>query len=160
MDSKCKHFLLDSVILFLKYPVISLDAVFYNTQGFWDPFSCPYQSDHFFLASTSYRGEAELDSKLPTLMEIYADTFHTTEAYQHNPIADLFCNIGLYTWIFIFGIVCAIKQKNRPLILSSLFPLLYLLTLCLGPGAIIRYAFPYILLAPVMAVNNFQPHHD
>lgn len=150
LDSKCKHFLLDSAILFLKYPIISLDAVFYNTQGFWDPFNCPYQSDHFFLASRDYRGGAELDSKFPALMELYTDTFYTTKAYQNNPVADLFCNIGLYTWIFILGIVCAIKKKNRPLILSSLFPLFYLLTLCLGPGAIIRYAFPYILLAPIM----------
>lgn len=150
LDSKCKHFLLDSAILFLKYPITSLDATFYNTQGFWDPFSCPYQSDHFFLASRDYRGGAEIDSKLPALMELYVTKFYKTESYQHNPIADLFCNIGLYTWIFILGMFYAMKTKNSPLIFSSLFPFLYLLTLCLGPGAIIRYAFPYILMAPVI----------
>lgn len=155
LDSKCKHFLLDSAILFLKHPIIALDSVFYNTQGYWDPFSCPYQSDHFFLASWDYRGGAEIDSKLPILMERYVNTFYKTEAYQNNLLADLFCNIGLYTWIFILGMFYAMKTKNSPLIFSSLFPFLYLLTLCLGPGAIIRYAFPYILMAPVLIGKIF-----
>lgn len=149
-DSACKHFLLYTAIFDLKHPIAAFDAAFYNTQGYWDLFHSPYQSDHFFLASSAYRGDAVLDSKLPWLTDLYLKYFHVTEEYQHNPLAVLFLNSGIYVWIFLFSLTKAIHTKNRPLMFSCLFFLFYLGTLILGPGAIIRYAFPFILLAPII----------
>ena len=153
-DSACKHFLLDTAIYDLKYPVVAFDAAFYNTQGYWDLFHSPYQSDHFFLASSAYRGEAVWDCKFPWLANIYLKYFHITAEYQHNPLAVLFLNSGIYIWIFLFALVNAVHKKNRPLILSCLFFLFYLGTLILGPGAIIRYALPFIFLAPVFQIGS------
>lgn len=153
-DSACKHFLLYTAIYDLKYPIAAFDAAFYNTQGYWDLFHSPYQSDHFFLAASAYRGDAVLDSKFPWLTDLYLKFFHVTEEYQHNPLAVLFLNSGIYIWIFLFALVNAMHKKNRPLIFSCLFFLFYLGTLILGPGAIIRYAFPFILLAPVFQIGS------
>lgn len=154
LDSACKHFLLDTAIYDLKYPIVAFDAAFYNTQGYWDLFHSPYQSDHFFLAASNYRGEAILDSKFPALTDLYLKYFHVTEAYQHNPFAVLFLNSGIYIWIFLFGLTKALYKKNRPLIFSCLFFLFYLGTLLLGPGAIIRYTLPFIFIAPVFQVGE------
>lgn len=110
-DSSCKHFLLDAAIYDLKYPVVAFDAAFYNTQGYWDLFHSPYQSDHFFLAASAYRGEAVWDCKLPWLANIYLKYFHVTAEYQHNPFAVLLLNSGIYIWIFLFSIVNALHKK-------------------------------------------------
>lgn len=150
LDSKCKHFLLDSAILNLKYPITCIDAILYNTQGYWDLFHSPYQSDHYFLSTDNYRGGAVFETKIPALANIYIDLFHVTEEYQHNPLAVLFLNSGIYIWLMLFTLVKSLHTKNNPLSFSLLFPLFYLLTLCLGPGAIIRYTFSYILMAPVL----------
>lgn len=149
-ESKCKYFLLHSAILNLKYPIICIDAVLYNTQGYWDLFHSPYQSDHYFLSTTSYRGGAVFDSKCQALADIYVNLFHVTEEYQHNPFAVLFLNSGIYIWLMLFCLIKSIHTKNRQWLFSLLFPFFYLLTLCLGPGAIIRYTFVYILMAPVL----------
>ncbi len=150
LDSKCKHFLLHSAILNFKYPITCIDAILYNTQGYWDLFHSPYQSDHYFLATTNYRGGAIYDSKFPELASVYVDLFHVTEDYQHNPFAVLFLNSGIYIWFMLFGLIKAIHTKHRQLIYSLLFPFFYLLTLCLGPGAIIRYTYVFVLMAPIL----------
>lgn len=148
-DSSCKHFLLDTAIYDLKYPIICLDAAFYNVQGYWDLFNSPYQSEHFFLASGDYRGGATLDSKLNGLNNLYIDLFSRSERYKGTPFS-IFLGCGLYIWMFLFFFIKSINEKNRQYYFSCLFPSFYLLTLLLGPGAIIRYAFVFILLTPIV----------
>lgn len=149
LDSACKHFLLYTAIYGLQNPVTSIDAILYNTQGYWDIFHCPYQADHAFLASNTYRGEASLDSKLPALNEFFMENFHTSQALEHHLWSFIF-NPGFYVWICLFFFVQNIQRKNKALYCAFLFPLFYLLTLLLGPGAILRYAYPLILIAPVL----------
>lgn len=156
LDSKCKHFLLDSAIFHFKYPITCLDAILYNTQGYWDLFHSPYQSDHYFLSTTNYRGGSVLDSKIPALANLYVKLFHVTEKYQHNAFAILFLNSGIYIWIMLFTFIKSIHDKKTYLSLSLLFPVFYLFTLCLGPGAIIRYTFVYLLIAPVVIGIGFS----
>lgn len=150
LDSACKHFLLDTAICDLKYPIAAFDAAFYNTQGYWDLFHSPYQSEHFFLTSGSYRGDAVLDSKLPALAEFYINAFHTTKEYQRYPFVIVFFNSALYIWFFLFCFLKIIHEKDSHLSFNYLFFLFYLMTLLLGPGAITRYAYPYILLSPIL----------
>ena len=151
-ESKCKHFLLDSTILALHHPVISIQAVWYNIQGYVDPFHQPYSSDHFFLARHDYRGDAVQDSKLPMLCDLYVDHFRLSNV--HNPLT-VFFNMALYIWIFIAGFICLIKHNDRQY-LAYIFALFYLLTLLLGPAAIVRYGFFYILISPII-LNTLLP---
>lgn len=153
-ESKCKHFLLDSAILAIHHPIISMQAVWYNIQGYIDPFHMPYSSDHFYLARYDYRGDAELVSKLPKLCDEYVKLFRTTENYDNSPIVIPF-NLGIYVWICMIAfIVLMIRHLKNPKIkefcfMAYLFPFMYLMTLLLGPAAIMRYGFLYVLLAPV-----------
>ena len=151
-ESKCKHFLLDSAIISLHHPIISIEAVWYNIQGYIDPFHMPYSSDHFYLARYDYRGDAELDSKIPQLCDTYVRLFRTTEAYSHSPIVIPF-NLAIYVWICIISFVFVIrkhfKKSKENTYIAFIFPLLYFMTLLLGPAAIMRYGYLYVLLAPV-----------
>ena len=152
-ESKCKHFLLDSAIMAIHHPITAIEAVWYNIQGYIDPFHMPYSSDHFYLARYDYRGDAEIDSKLPRLCDIYVRLFRTTADYSNTPIV-IFFNLGLYIWIDIIGIVVMnIGKKNRydykAYNIAFLSPIMYLLTLLLGPASIMRYGYLYVLLSPI-----------
>ena len=155
-DSACKHFLLFTAICNLKYPIICTDAVFYNTQGFWDLFHCPYSEDHSFVSSTGYRGEAEIDSKFQTLCNFYDTYLHTTEPIADSPFI-IFYNPALYIWIMLFFWIRSISTQNRALNYSCLVPLLYLCTILLSPGAIMRYVFPFVLMTPAFLAYMYQP---
>ncbi len=160
-ESKCKHFLLDSTIIALHHPVITAEAVWYSIQGYIDPFHMPYSSDHFYLARYDYRGGAELASKIPLLCDLYVKLFRTTYDYSRTPIIIVF-NLGLYVWITLAAFITAlIRNKKRPEGLSEniayLFPIMYLLTLLLGPAAIMRYGYLYVLTAPGAFTSLFYP---
>ncbi len=160
-ESKCKHFLLDSTIIALHHPAIAIEAVWYNIQGYIDPFHMPYSSDHFYLARYDYRGDAELNSKIPWLSDLYVKLFRTTSGYCQTPIIIMF-NLGLYVWITIVAFfVTLIRNKKRPeglsVSIAYLFPIMYLLTLLLGPAAIMRYGFLYVLMAPVALSSILHP---
>ena len=152
-ESKCKHFLLDSAIIALKHPIVSIQAVWFNIQGYFDPFHQPYSSDHFFLARNDYRGDAVQESKLPALCDLYVDHFRRTNV--NNPLT-IFLNMALYIWVFIISLVMLIKRRDS-LYTSYIFAFFYLVTLLLGPGAIIRYGYMYILIIPISMMDLF--HH-
>ncbi|MBQ0027629.1 MAG: hypothetical protein KBS96_03395 [Lachnospiraceae bacterium] len=153
LDSKCKHFLLDTAIIAIHHPIDSLLAVWYNIQGFFDPLHCPYSSDHFFLVPLEYRGGAVMTPKWPDIYySFYINYFFTSENLSHTPLI-IFFNMATYIWIYIISFIASIRKKQRYARLSYLFPLLYLGTLLLGPGAIIRYGFMFILLLPVAWMN-------
>lgn len=152
VDSECKHFLLDSSIIALHHPIQSFLAVWYNIQGYFDPLHCPYSSDHFYLVSLEYRGGAVLTPRWWSLFDWYHTWFYTSENLAATPLV-IFFNMALYIWIYIISLIVVIRRKGIQEGLSYLFPLLYLGTLLLGPGAIIRYGFIYILLLPVAIMN-------
>ncbi len=148
-DSSCKHFLLDSAVIAVHHPLEALRAVLYNVQGFIDPFHMPYSKEHFFLVSREYRGGAVYDSRISSLGEWYASNMSRTGSLSESPLVILF-NLGLYVWIMIIGMVIHIRRYDFKNAMPYIFAILYLGTLMLGPGAIIRYGYLYILMAPVV----------
>ena len=161
LDSKCKHFLLFTFLRNFEYPIICIDAIFYSVQGYWDLFNCPYIEDHFYLVQYPDRwwGGATFDSKIEPLYKLCASLFHTTESYADQWYI-IFFNIALYIWIFLFYFVKGIHEKDNATVYSCLLPLLYLATLLLGPGAIVRYVYAFFLLAPVMMTGSYNNERE
>lgn len=152
IDSQCKHFLLDTAILALKHPIVSIDAVLYNTQGYWDMFHSAYQEDHQYVArSDDYRGGAYIDSKLSGLKDFYMKHFRLMDFESWNLLA-VFAQMGIYVWMIFFALIKSIKQKKWPLMAATLLIFIYFLTLLLGPSAIMRYGLPFMILGPVALV--------
>jgi hypothetical protein len=51
---------------------------------------------------------------------------------------------------------CYTRQRKK--VLTALYPLAYFATMLLGPTAIVRYVFPFLLLMPVLvALLCFTP---
>ena len=144
-ESKCKHFLLDSTIIAIKHPFVSIQAIWYNVQGYFDPFHQPYSSDHFFLARHDYSGDATQETRIPSLCNLYVDHFRVTN--PSNPFT-VFLNLAIYIWIFVIAFIILLRKPGQKW-LAYLFGVFYLFTLMLGPGAIVRYGFYFILCSPI-----------
>ncbi len=151
-ESACKHFLLDTAIMSLKHPVTALQAVWYTIQGYLDPFHQPYNADRYYISFETYRGDAQLDSKIPFLHKLYNDAFAITSGYCHTPLV-IPLYLGIYVWICILTLIFMIRKHtvlgSDPVYIPYVFLILYLCTLLLGPGAITRYGFIYVLTAPL-----------
>ena len=155
--SKCKHFLLDSFILNFKYPIICLDAFMCNTQGYWDIIHCPYSSERFFLMPElgAYRGGATLQSYNSTLTNYLISTYNSTKPYE-DKIYVILMNPALYIWLFVFAIVVVLHKKQTKIAIAGILPICYLLTLLMAPGAIIRYVFWFVLVAPISIMDVLE----
>ena len=150
IDSQCKHFLLDCALCSLKHPLIAIDAVFYNTQGYWDLFHSPYQEEHHYLIRyDGYRGGAYLDSKNLPLLYKLCEHFMLMDYEPYNLLA-CFAQLGIYSWLTLFAFFKALKDKNRQLYGSCLLMVFYMFTLLLGPSAIVRYGLGFVYMAPVL----------
>lgn len=151
-ESKCKHFLLDSAIIATKHPVTSIQAVWFNIQGYFDPLHQPYSSDHFFLARHDYRGDAVQDSKIPVICNLYVDLFRNTS--PSNPFT-VILNMAIYVWSLIISFIILIRRQNK-VYYAYIYALFYLLTLLLGPSAIIRYGFIFVIISPITLFYVFS----
>ncbi len=151
LDSKCKHFLLDSAILALKNPICFIDSTLLLTQGYWDILDSPYQYERYFLAPYAYKADAVLDSKNVWLKDICQKYLYNTSVFKNTPVIILLNN-AIYIWIIIYCLARGIYEKDTGKAVITVLPLCYLMTLLLGPAAITRYAFPFILLAPVSLI--------
>lgn len=147
-ESKCKHFLLDTAIIAIKHPWESIKAVWFSVQGYFDILHCPYSSDFFFLAKNKYMADAVLDTKLPGILNIYTKLFNKTDIYGYNPVI-IFLNIAIYVWAIIIAFAMGFIRRRWRESLLYIFLIALLLTLLAGPGAIIRYAYIYIISAPI-----------
>lgn len=149
LDNVCKNFILDAIALNIQYPIDCLNAILYLTQGFWDVLHNPYSEQNYFLVKTDYRGNASLDSKIPILCNWYKSNF-----YQQK--GGLFMNQSIYIWLLLLFLLSAYYRRNRSIVLAGMLPCFYLVTLCFSPGAILRYAWIFILLAPLMLISNVR----
>ena len=72
------------------------------------------------------------------------------DVYQGNEVNALGHSYG--DWVVVKE---ATEQEEGKKILFVLLPLLYLLTLLLGPVALMRYAYPFVIWAPVLLCMIF-----
>ena len=141
----------------LRNPILYIDAFLANTIGYWYlgdklPDTKTYRTyievrtrdDH-----SNTNGEIKFASKIPPLFSYYYDLTENA-SYQQNPMLAILMNTPLYIWLFIICIAFSFykKQWQNLIPFSILFGLLG--TIFLGPVAIMRYAYPFITLAPIL----------
>lgn len=93
-------------------------------------------------------------SKFPWLEERLESLLSANSYYRYPVISNLF-KPALWCWLFMFYLVFALYEKNRGKILFGLYPAAYFATMLLGPTAIVRYVFPYIVAMPLFLALLF-----
>lgn len=157
----------------LSYPNEYIDAFLELTRGYW------------FLDDRSYAeclgwgvegrmgiiytynsseiagiGPIEHVSKFPWL-EAQLEKIVSGNAFYNWPVVSLLFKAAFYFWglFVVFGGFLYLRKKKHALICA--FPVLYMLTMLLGPVVQIRYLFPIMVLLPVLiALINWNKDTD
>lgn len=148
----------DSIQLFCKYPVVSLDSFIYLTEGSWN-INDVSNANIYGVGLEGRQGYLLTDvkdgfniihkSKFPKL-EILMECAFSDNEYQKWPVLSLLFSPALYVWILILCTLAFFKTKSYgPLLLSSFLWGLYL-TILLGPCALIRYIYPFVVCSPLL----------
>lgn len=155
-------FLKDSLKLLIKYPVVSLDAYLYLTDGYWNINSVSFSSlygtvwdgnpehRYGYLLTTVKPGYNIIpESKIP-LLEKFMEHMISANEYQRYPIVSLLLAPSLYLWITLFCTIVFYAQRKKEYLFLTLFLDFMFLTLLLGPCVLVRYVYPYIVCTPVL----------
>ena len=142
---------------FLKNPGIYLDSFFIMTDGYWYPGTAivGYEGKQVYTITYGESAYFQYASEDPAVaapilkgLNSFYKSLSLDIKWQRIPILNLILSPATYIWIFLFSMAYALKSKNDMKLLFFM-PFLLLLTLLLGPIALVRYALPFYLLMPL-----------
>lgn len=158
----------DWITIGIKYPNDFIDAFLELTRGYWflDDVShaevLGYGDDtewgllYTFNASKSDFFEGvESKSFLPGLQKMYQKIVNGNSYYEWPVISMLF-KPAFYCWTLLLVMVSLLYMKQNRKLMLCLLPLMYLLTLLLGPVVNFRYVYPIMVVAPVLVAWMFS----
>lgn len=144
----------ESIKLFIQYTRVSIDSYLYLTQGIWylgdtshaEIYGSGLESRQGYLLTDVKNGFGISHvSKFPQLEMFMENTFSAND-YQNWSILSLLFSPAFYVWFFVLTFFAV--RSNEKYILS--FFICYLGTVLLGPCCLIRYVYPFVVIAPVM----------
>lgn len=135
-----------------------IDAFLMMTQGYWDPnFQFPDKYYRIPIVEVNSRdtelfGKFDKKSWFPETRKKIINAFYEDHSYKNLPIVSLFFSPGFIVWIFIFLGLYSVYNRFKKSYFIYVFLSLYFGTLILGPVALVRYIYPYMLIIPLMVV--------
>jgi len=94
-------------------------------------------------------------SKFPWLEEQLEKILSDNSYYDWPVVSNLF-KPALWCWLLVIYVMVTVYKNDKRKLLVGMYPLAYFATMLLGPTAIVRYVFPFILLMPVLVVLIFS----
>ncbi len=157
----------DWIKIGLRYPNEYIDAFLALTSGYWflDDVShaevLGYGEDtelgllYTFNASESSHFEGvESKSLFPGLLTAYQKIVNGNSYYEWPVISTLF-KPAFYCGLLLLALASYWYMKEPKKCILAWFPLLYLLTLLLGPVVNMRYVYPIMVVAPILLAFIF-----
>lgn len=158
------------ISLGLRYPGEYLKAFLLKNKGIWDLADTTYLNDVYSYAKgylqITYPSDQqtymealapgyERHQKLQILQSLYRYFAAGDELWRYCPPMALVMQPAFYTFLLLFYCLCCIGLKKPVLLLPAVFPLALLGTLLLGPCVLIRYMYPLMLSAVILALLLF-----
>ncbi|SEW36970.1 hypothetical protein SAMN05216413_2528 [Ruminococcaceae bacterium KH2T8] len=127
-------------------------GLWYSDMNYWD-----IGSWHYYWEYDMVRENPEvfdiLERRTPPALQGMSDLYRewsNENTYQKIPLVPLLVSSGVYFWcIVLFGVWCVIKKKHQYLIIAA-YPVIYWLTMLLGPVVLYRYVYILALIIPIM----------
>lgn len=157
-DVPVAEYMKDSIKLFLEYPIVSIDAFIYLTEGSWSindiGFASVYGSGlgiwgGYFVTWNSNGLGVVHESKFPQL-ELFIEHAFSNNEYQNWPIVSIFFAPAFYVWILVLCTLGFIKTKNNIYLILTGFLWSLFLTILAGPTMIIRYLYLFFVCSPIL----------
>ena len=145
------------------YPIEYIDAFLLNTKGYWaiqdTSFAFTYDREDSGLRGSMvvwHNPAARIEQYdwWPQLRELCNQLFARNE-YMKFPVLWQLVHPAFYTWLLGFVIACAFFRRNKAVLFVCSVLATYLLTLLLGPCALIRYSYYLMLTLPVLLAALF-----
>lgn len=142
----------------LHYPIEYIDAFLLNTRAYWAvddvSFATTYDSDPAdprgcMILWHNPATQIEMQNFWPEL-RAFCEKLFAANHYQRFPVLWTLIHPAFYTWAVGFVLACAAYRRNKAVLLASGVLVCYLLTLFLGPCALIRYSYYLMLTTPVL----------
>lgn len=143
----------------LKHPDAYVKAFYLHTNGYYTPSVLrddlkPHVYLGYYVRNNVF-GATKLEPNQNPGIELVREI---DEAVSNLPVLGLFQRIGIYTWLLVAAIAYAFYSGNKESLLDYLPLVLVFIACCMSPvNAYVRYAFPLMLIGPVLcAMNLFQ----
>lgn len=155
-----KEFITIYLKLFIRYPNRYLEAFINNNLGYIYVFDKTNAniygsglSNRQGYLLTDYKDGYQVFHKsyFSILEDIYEILFSANH-YQDNYIIFLPFSFSFYFWILLYTIYKNLYKKNIDICLYVVF---YIVTIFLGPCALVRYALPYICILPLFITMSY-----
>ena len=132
----------------IKEPRLYFEATLSNMYGYIYPNA---QNWYFYHLKYDVLNEVGYDYHYNGLGILRDITYGYGEVFAYIPIFNLFVNVGLMTWIYLYLIGHLIESKNKKYILLLLPALSIILACILGPvNTYYRYVIPYSFTLPII----------
>lgn len=133
---------------FIKEPRIYLEATLNNMYGYIYPNA---QNWYFYHMKYNVLNETGYDYHYNNLDILRSITYGYGELFAYIPVLNLFVNIGIMTWIYLYLVGYLIESKNKKYILLLLPAFSIILACVLGPvNTYYRYVIPYSFTLPII----------
>lgn len=160
-----KRFAKEWISLGLRYPWEYLKAFFLKNKGAWDVTDVSYLDQYSYakgyLQITYAANQQEYmdvlapgyvrHQKLQFLQALYRYFAAGYELWRYCPPVALFMQPAFSCYLLLFYCLCCIGLKKTGLLLPAVYLLALLGTLLLGPCVLVRYFYPLMLSAAVLA---------
>ncbi len=140
----------------LKYPVVYMDAFGYLTKGYWylDDTSHATLKGDTLEAHEGYVGTiftpgygVEMDGQWPALYDWYERMYSANE-YLQIPLLPFLTSPALWCWLILIALLAAMYLRKRGVLIAMWMNFAMYVLLFMGPCCIVRYAYPFMLIAP------------
>ena len=102
-----------------------------------------------------YPDGIESHSYLPGVYRMYSHIVNGN-AYYDWPVVSQLMKPAFYFWIFMLVIFACIFKRNKKSILILAYPVMYFMTMLLGPCVNFRYMYPFIVIMPVLVAFSLS----
>lgn len=156
----------------LRYPDVYLDAFLNLTRGYWF-FDDTSHAEMLGVGLDERMGllytynSAAVES-LPDIehvsyfpwLEQKLELIVSANVYYKWPVISNLFKPAVWCWLLVVYELIMMYRKDRKRILVGLYPLVYFGTMLLGPTAIVRYVFQFVLLAPLLLALVFAGRRE
>ncbi len=158
-----KQLLKDYISIGMAYPNDYLDAWIGLTTGYWFVddrshaemlgFGDDTDMGLLYTFNASVNGDypegIESHSYLPGLEGIYSHIVNGN-SYYNWPVFSQLMKPAFYFWLLVFACFICVFKRSKKSILILAYPVMYFMTMLLGPCVNFRYMYPIIVIIPVL----------
>lgn len=158
-----KEFLKVYLKLLVRYPERYVEGFLRITQGYWyiDDITNakiygedPEERQGYLLTDTKEGYDVYHTSYNQPLENLYEKLFSANE-YRNYPILACVFSLAIYFWLIVLATIHSLANKAWHVSMPFAVTWGLILTILLGPCALVRYAFPYITVTPLLLTVSF-----